>query len=200
MKFLTRLGSTIVLIPSTITTIFLFIFINSSISNSTDLSRSEILILRLASVVFAFVIGLTLAFLIISIILRLSKSTTSDFQTIYPNDQEIDIYVRTSQEEKISADEHLKHKIVSTSGTLKLKKNDSIISQSIDKIEYLGSNSKDSKVEKIEYSETIYDGSLFGLQLLNNFKSTRLKIYLTDSKTKENQQTEDELKSLLHGN
>lgn len=200
MKFLTRLGSTIVLIPSTITTIVLFIFINSSISDFTDLSRSEILILRLASVVFAFVIGLTLAFLIILIILRLSKSTTSDFQTIYPNDQEIDIYVRTSQEEKISADEHLKHKIVSTSGTLKLKKNDSIISQSIDKIEYLGSNSKDSKVEKIEYSETVYGESLFGLRLLNNFKATHLKVHLKDARSENELEIEEELRDFLYGN
>ena len=81
-----------------------------------------------------------------------------------------------------------------------MKKNDSIISQSIDKIEYLGSNSKDSKVEKIEYSETVYGESLFGLRLLNNFKATHLKVHLKDARSENELEIEEELRDFLYGN
>lgn len=146
MKFLTRLGNVIVLLPSTIATIVSFVFINFSISNATDLSLSENLLFRSASPIFSFVIGGTLALSIISAIIFSSKSQTSDFRTIWYNDQGIEVYVKTYQDELVVAGDYLKSKIVSTSGTLKLKKHSTSISQSIDKIEYLGPNQKDSKV------------------------------------------------------
>lgn len=82
MKFLTRLGNVIVLLPSTIAAIVSFIFINFSISNYTDLSVTESLMFRLASPIFAIVIGGTLALSIISAIIFSSKSQTSDFRTL----------------------------------------------------------------------------------------------------------------------
>lgn len=199
MKFLTRLGKTIVLIPSTIATIASFVFINFSISNATDLSLTESLMFRLASPIFAFVIGGTLALSIISAIIFSSKSQTSDFRTLWHNDQDIEVYVKTYQDELVVAGDYLKNKIVSTSGTLKLKKHSTSISQSIDKIEYLGPNQKDSKVEKIEYSETVYGESLFGLQLLNNFKATHLKVHLKDARSENELEIEESLKSFLYG-
>lgn len=200
MKFLTRLGNVIVLIPSTIATVASFVFINSSISNTTDLSLTESLMFRLASPIFAFVIGGTLALSIISAIIFSSKSQTSDFRTIWYNDQGIEVYVKTYQDELVVAGDYLKSKIVSTSGTLRLKKHGTSISQTIDKIEYLGPNQKDSKVEKIEYSETVYGESLFGLHLLNNFKATHLKVHLKDARSENELEIEEELRDFLYGN
>lgn len=200
MKFLTRLGNVIVLLPSTIAAIVSFVFINFSISNTTDLTLSENLLFRLASPIFAFVIGGTLALSIISAIIFSSKSQTSDFRTLWYNDQGIEVCVKTYQDELIFAGDYLKSKIVSTSGTLRLKKNDTSITQSIDKIEYIGPNQKDSKVEKIEYSETIYGESLFGLQLLNNFKATHLKVHLKDARSENELEIEEELRDFLYGN
>ena len=199
MKFLTRLGNVIVLLPSTIATIVSFVFINFSISNTTDLTLTESLMFRLASPIFAFVIGGTLALSIISAIIFSSKSQTSDFRTIWYNDQGIEVYVKTYQDELVVAGDYLKSKIVSTSGTLRLKKHGTSISQTIDKIEYLGPNQKDSKVEKIEYSETVYGESLFGLRLLNNFKATHLKVHLKDARSENELEIEESLKSFLYG-
>ena len=199
MKFLTLLGNLIVLIPSAIASFLTFLFINSKDSGITLLSMHEGLIFILLSIMISLIVGIVVAIIIILAIIFSSKLQTSEFKTIYSNDRDIEVYVRTSQEENIFAGEYLPRKIVSTSGILKLKKNGTSISQSIDKIEYVGLNQQCSKVEKIEYSETIYGESLFGLQLLNNFKSTYLKIHLKDLRSKESLETEKELRDFLYG-
>lgn len=200
MKFLTLLGKMIVLIPSTIASIVAFIFINSKDSGILLTSAHSGFIRALDSIVMSALVGMTVTLVISLAIVFSARTHTSEFRTIYSNDRDIEVYVRTYQEENIFAGDYLPHKIVSTSGTLKMKKNGAHISQSIDKIEFVGLNQKDSKVKKIEYAETLYGESLFGLQLLNNVKSTRLKIHLEDSIPKEDLETEEELRSFLYGN
>lgn len=200
MKFLTSLGKMIVLIPSAIASIFAFIVINSKDSRITIFSTRNPLMHTIESIFLSVLIGMAVVIFIILSIIFLSDVHKSEFRTIYDNDRNIKVRVRTTQEEDIFAGEYLKHKIVSTSGTLKLTKHSTSINQSIDKIEFVGPNQKDSKVEKIEYSETLFSDRLFGLRLLNNFKSTHLKIHLKDSRSKEDLETEEELRDFLYGN
>lgn len=199
LTFLTRLGKLIVLIPSAIVSIFLFFFINSEDSGITLFSTHGSLMHTIDAIIISTLIGLAMMIVIILAIVSSSKTQTSEFRTIYANDRDIEVYVRTAEEENIFAGEYLKHKIVSSCGTLKLKKRSTSISQSIDKIEFVGRNQKNSKVEKIEYSETLYGESLFGLRLLNNVKSTRLKIHLKDSKSNKDLETKEELRNFLYG-
>lgn len=200
MKFLARLGRAIVLIPSTIAAIVSFIIMNYKISESVGLRSIDILEQRFLSIAGALFIGAIVAGLIILSIICLSDSQTLEYHTIYQNDQDIEVYVVTYQDEKIFTDSQLTSKIVSTSGKLHLKKDGAFISQEIDKIIYLGPNQKGSIIDKIEYSEKIYGESLFDLKLLNDVKSSRLKIYLKDPKSeKSTRQTEEFLKSFLYG-
>ena len=198
MKFLTLLGNLIVLSLSVLASIFSFIFIASDNSRITFLSMHDDLIFVLFSTIMSLTVGLAVAAIIIFAIVLSSKLQTLEFRTIYSNDRDIEVYVRTNLGENIFAGEYLHDKIVSTFGTLKLKKHGASISQSIDKIEYVGLNQKGSKVEKIEYSETIFGESLFGLQLLNDVKSTSLKIYLTDPRSKDVLYAEEELRDFLY--
>ena len=200
MKFLTFLGKLIVLIPSTIAAIVSFIIMNLKISESAGLRSIDILEQRVFSIAGALFIGAVVAGFIILSIIFLSDSRTLEYRTIYQNDQDIEVYVVTYQDEKIFTDSQLTSKIVSTSGTLHLKKDGAGIKQNIDKIIYLGPNQKGSKIDKIEYSETIFDEKLLGLRLLNNLKSTRLKIHLTVPESEEAQhQTKESLRSFLYG-
>ena len=200
MKFLTFLGKPIVLIPSTIATIVSFVIMNLKISESVGLRSIDILEQRFLSIAGALFIGAIVAGLIILSIICLSDSQTLEYHTIYQNDQDVEVYVVTYQDEKIFTDSQLTSKIVSTSGRLHLKKDVTSISQEIDKIIFVGPNQKGSIVEKIEYSEKIYGESLFDLKLLNDVKSSRLKIYLKDLKSeKSTLQTEEFLKSFLYG-
>ena len=200
MKFLTFLGKLIVLIPSTIAAIVSFIIMNLKISESVGLRSIDILEQRFFSIAGALFIGAIVAGLIILSIICLSDSQTLEYHTIYQNDQDIEVYVVTYQDEKIFTDSQLTSKIVSTSGKLHLKKDGASISQEIDKIIFVGPNQKGSIIDKIEYSEMIFNEKLFGLRLLNNLKSTRLKIHLTVPKSEEAlQQTEESLKAFLYG-
>ena len=200
MKFLTFLGKMIVLIPSTTAAIVSFIIMNLKISESVGPRSIDVLEQRFFSIAGALFVGAVVACLIVASIISLSDSQTLEYHTIYQNDQDIEVYVVTYQDEKIFTDSQLTSKIVSTSGTLHLKKDGASIRQSIDKIIYLGPNQKGSIVDKIEYSETIFNEKLFRLRLLNNLKSTRLKIHLIAPKSEEAlQQTEESLRSFLYG-
>lgn len=200
MKFLTFLGKVIILGTSMLAAILFAIIMNLKISGMTSLKRFDLFLLRAESIVGAIVIGIIITLILFTIAIRTASTKELDSRTIYQNDQDVEVYVVTYQDEKIFTDSQLTSKIVSTSGRLHLKKDGVSISQSIDKIEYIGPNQKGSIVEKIEYSEKIYGESLFDLKLLNDVKSSRLKIYLKDPKSeKSTRQTEEFLKSFLYG-
>lgn len=200
MKFLTFLGKVIILGTSMLAAILFAIITNLKISGMTSLKRFDLFLLRAESIVGAIVIGIIITLILFTIAIRTASIKELDSRTIYQNDQDVEVYVVTYQDEKIFTDSQLTSKIVSTSGRLHLKKDGVSISQSIDKIEYIGPNQKGSIVEKIEYSEKIYGESLFDLKLLNDVKSSRLKIYLKDPKSeKSTRQTEESLKSFLYG-
>ena len=203
MKFFTHLGKSVVFGLSTLAAILSLIIMNLKISESTNLLYTQVFVLRAESIVGSIVIGAVAALIIKTVIILTARTEESEFRTIYSNDQDIEVYVVTYENEKIFAGEQISHKIVSSSGVLHLKKNGASVRQCIDHIEYLGLNQHGSKVDKIEYAEKSYNRSFFGLELLDDYKTSHLKIYLKDPRSEEQLEeiakTEESLRSFLHG-
>lgn len=201
---LTRSGKMAVFCTSTLAAILSAIIANLKISESTNLLRMQSFALRSESIIGSIAIGVVSALIVRTVIILTARTEESEFRTIYSNDQNIEVYVVTYQNEKIFAGEAIGHKIVSSSGVLHLKKDGAGIRQCIDHIEYLGLNQCGSKVYKIEYSEKLYNRSFFGLELIDNYKTSRLQIYLKDpiseEQLKEISKTEEELRSFLYRN
>ena len=203
MKVFTLLGKLLVAGLSMIATIACFIFVRSNLFESGDQSSAQTFLLGMGSIVISIIAGITVATVVGLAIVLTSRVRSTEIRKIYDNDRDIEVYVVTSENEKIFAGERIKSKIVSRSGVLTLKKDKVAIKQHIDKIEYLGLNQQGAKVDKIEYFEKYYENDFFGCPLLNNFREICLKVYLKDPRPEEQleklSQTEDELKSFLYG-
>ena len=96
MKFLTLLGNLIVLSLSVLASIFSFIFITYDNSRITFLSMHNDLIFVLFSTIMSLAVGLAVAAIIIFAIVLSSKLQTLEFRTIFSNDRDIEVYVRTN--------------------------------------------------------------------------------------------------------
>ena len=132
-----------------------------------------------------------------------SYKTTDNFHTIYSNQQDAKVVFKTNLDNaEFVGGLPVKKDAIGNKGTLILSKDGVEVKKDIYSTRYLGDKELGSIVEKIEYSNSVWETKLFGISLAKSKDHHALKIYLKKTTEKSAKDEKDakikkELNSIL---
>lgn len=132
-----------------------------------------------------------------------SYKTTDNFHTIYSNHQDAKVVFKTNLDDaEFVGGSPVKKDAFRNKGTLILSKDGVEVKKDIYSTRYFGDKELGSIVEKIEYSNSVWETKLFGISLAKSKNHHALKIYLKKTTEKSAKDEKDakikkELNSIL---
>lgn len=132
-----------------------------------------------------------------------SYKTTDNFHTIYSNHQDAKVVFKAyTDDAEFVGGQPIKKNAFGNKGTLILSKDGVEVKKDIYSTKYFGDKELGSIVEKIEYSNSVWETKLFGISLAKSKNHHALKIYLKKTTEKSTKDEKDakikkELNSIL---
>lgn len=132
-----------------------------------------------------------------------SYKTTDNFHTIYSNQQDAKVVFKTNLDDaEFVGGQPIKKNAFGNKGTLILSKDGVEVKKDVYYAKYLGDKESGSIVEKIEYSNSVWETKIFGISLAKSKNHHALKIYLKKTTEKSAKDEKDakikkELNSIL---
>ena len=132
-----------------------------------------------------------------------SYKTTDNFHTIYSNHQDAKVVFKTNRDDaEFVGGLPVKKDAFVNKGTLILSKDGVEVKKDIYSTKYFGDKELGSIVEKIEYSNSVWETKIFGISLAKSKDHHALKIYLKKTTKKSAKDEKDakikkELNSIL---
>ena len=158
-----------------------------SITTLRHLMKNEFLdeendFINAMTVIVMFLFSTIVAFFSVVIfysIFFFSYKTTDNFHTIYSNQQNAKVVFKAyTDDAEFVGGQTIKKNAFGNKGTLTLSKDGVEVKKDVYYAKYLGDKERGSIVEKIEYSNSVWETKIFGISLAKSKDHHALKIYL----------------------
>lgn len=172
---------------------------DESLDDESGLFKTSLAI----TILFFSAVATTIITVLVYFIITSSHQTADNFHTIYSNRQNAKVVFKANLDDvEFVGGQPIKKNFFGINGTLTLSKDGVEVKKNVYFVYYLGDKEPGSIVEKIEYSNSVWENKIFGIVLARSEDHHALKIHLKKTSEKTAKEEKDakikkELNSIL---